>query len=143
MLLLLGDSTPAIVGVFMLKEPKEIWVNDPPAVMSVDGVSPAVMATILFMTLFLYFLVLVSQTILEIRAPSQLITKLVGTLVFAGYMVNFAPMIATLFIRSRVRALQIGPEHGSPAGSWCWLLHPVSAAWACEHRLERGNVNLV
>ena len=57
LLMLLGGSTPVIVGVFKLKEPKEIWVNDPPAAMSVDGVSPAVIATILCTTMLVYLLV--------------------------------------------------------------------------------------
>ena len=55
-----------------------------------------------------------SQINLESRAPSQFITKLMGTLILARYTVNFAPMLAILCIGTRMRALQIDPKHGSP-----------------------------
>ena len=148
-LMLLGDITPVIVGVFMLKEPKEIWGNDPLAVISVDGMSPAVMATILLRvtTMYVYFLVPVSQTILEIRGPSQFITKLRGTLVHASCTVNFSPMSIILCIETQMRALQIDPARGSPQrGAQMYfyvIIMPFCAECDCKECLPEGEVVVV
>merc|ERR1719194_82619 len=113
MLALYGGFTPVIVAVFMMKGPKEIWGNEPPTATSVDGVSPAVMSTILLTTMFftVYFLVAVCKTTVELSGRTEFVTKLEGTLVLARYTVNFCPMLAILFIGTRMRALQIDPKH--------------------------------
>merc|ERR1719375_2385895 len=94
MLALYGGFTTVIVAVFMMKGPKEIWGNEPPTATSVDGVSPAVMSTILLTTMFftVYFLVAVCKTTVELSGRTEFITKLEGTLVLAWYTVNFCPM---------------------------------------------------
>jgi len=108
MLALYGGFTTVIVAVFMMKGPKEIWGNEPPTATSVDGVSPAVMSTILLTTMFftVYFLVAVCKTAVELSDRTPFITKLEGTLVLARYTVNFCPMLAILFVATRMRALQ-------------------------------------
>ena len=72
------------------------------------------MSTILIVTTFVYPLVAASQIILEIRGPSQFITKIRGTLDHASCTANFARMLVILFIRTQVRALQSGPNHSGP-----------------------------
>ena len=58
MLALYGGFTTVIVGVFMMKGPEEIWGNEPPTATPMDGLSPAVMCTVLLttMSLTVYFL---------------------------------------------------------------------------------------
>ena len=116
MLAFYGGFTTVIVAVFMMKEPNEIWGNEPPMVTSVDGVSPAVMSTILLTTMLftVYLLVAVCKTTVELSGRTEFITKLEGTLVLARYTVNFCPMLAILFIGTGMRALPIDPKHGSP-----------------------------
>jgi hypothetical protein len=87
MLALYGGFTTVIVAVFMMKGPKEIWGNEPPTATSVDGVSPAVMSTIMLTTMFftVYFLVALCKTTVELSGRTPFITKLEGTLVLARY----------------------------------------------------------
>merc|ERR1719155_426072 len=70
------------------------------------------MLTTMFFTV--YFLVAVCKTSIELSGRTPFITKLEGTLILARYTVNFAPMLAILFIAARMRALQIDPKHGNP-----------------------------
>ena len=65
--------------------------TSPPMVTSVDGVSPAVMSTILLTTMIftVYLLVSVCKTMVELSGRTALITKLEGTLALAQYTVNF------------------------------------------------------
>jgi hypothetical protein len=110
MLALYGGFTVVIVGVFMMEGPKEIWGN------SVPPVSPAVLSTMLLTATFflVYLLVALSKTAVEVSGTSPFLEKLVGLLTLARYTVNFAPMLAILFIGARMRALQIDPKHGNP-----------------------------
>merc|ERR1719487_316909 len=110
MLALYGGFTVVIVGVFMMEGPKEIWGN------SVPPVSPAVMSTMLLTATFflVYLLVALSKTAVEVSGTSPFLEKLVGLLTLARYTVNFCPMLAILFIGTRMRALQIDPKHGNP-----------------------------
>merc|ERR1719265_1872788 len=71
-----------------------------------------ILLTTMFFTV--YFLVAVCKTTVELSGKTPFITKLEGTLVLARYTVNFCPMLAILFIGTRMRALQIDPKHGSP-----------------------------
>merc|ERR1719353_848351 len=61
-----------------------------------------------------YLLVALVKTTVELRGPSELLTKLGGLLTLAKYTVNFAPMLSILFIGARMRALQIDPKNGAP-----------------------------
>ena len=110
MLALYGGFTTVIVGIFMMEGPKEIWDGKTPPV------APAVLSTIILTTVFfsVYLLVALCKTTVELSGRSPFITKLEGTLILARYTVNFAPMLAILFIAARMRALQIDPKHGNP-----------------------------
>merc|ERR1719201_193801 len=110
MLALYGGFTVVIVGVFMMEGPKEIWGDEK------LPVSPAVMNTILLATIFftMYLLVALTKTAVELTGDSPFLQKLAGLLTLARYTVNFAPMLAILFIGARMRALQIDPKHGNP-----------------------------
>merc|ERR1719420_2248163 len=107
---LYGGFTALIVGVLTMQGPKEIWGD------SQIPVSPAVMCTIILTTIFfsVYLMVALTKTAVELAGRSPFITKLEGTLILARYTVNFAPMLAILFIAARIRALQIDPKHGNP-----------------------------
>jgi len=158
MLALYGGFTTVIVAVFMMKGPKEIWGNEPPTATSVDGVSPAVMSTIFLTTMFftVYFLVAVCKTTVELSGRTPFITKLEGTLVLARYTVNFCPMLAILFIGTRMRALQIDPKHGNPQrwAQMCFygctasvcvqtilvIIMPFCSECECEEGLSEGDV---
>ena len=110
MLGIYGGFTTVIVGTFMMERLKEIW----------DGKTlpeaPAVLGTIILTTVLFpaYLIVALCKTAVELSGRSLFITKLEGTLILARYTVNFAPMLAILFIAARMRALQIDPKHGNP-----------------------------
>merc|ERR1719265_310124 len=110
MLGLYGGFTTVIVGIFMMEGPKEIWEGKTPPV------APAVLSTIILATVFffVYLLVALCKTAVELIGRSPFIMKLEGTLILARYTTNFAPMLAILFIAARMRALQIDPKHGNP-----------------------------
>merc|ERR1719353_1918598 len=110
MLALYGGFTVVIVGVFMMEGAKEIWGDEK------LPVSPAVMSTMLLTATFflVYLLVALSKTAVEVSGTSPFLTKLGGLLTLARYTVNFAPMLAILFVGARMRALQIDPKHGNP-----------------------------
>merc|ERR1719160_682432 len=93
-----------------MEGPKEIWGDEK------LPVSPAVMNTILLATTFftVYLLVALTKTAVELSGDSPFLQKLAGLLTLARYTVNFAPMLAILFIGARMRALQIDPKHGNP-----------------------------
>ena len=59
-----------------------------------------------------HFLVAVCKAIVEISGPSPLTLKLEGTLNLDRHTVNYAPMLAILFIWTWTHALQIDPKHG-------------------------------
>merc|ERR1719454_74697 len=126
MLALYGGFTTVIVAVFMMEGPKEIWGRETPTV------SPAVMSTILLTTMFftVYFLVAGCKTSVELSGRTPFITKLEGTLVLARYTVNFCPMLAILFIGTRMRALQIDPKHGNPQ-RWAQMCFYACTASVC------------
>merc|ERR1719299_186357 len=137
----------------MMKAPKEIWGDEPTL-----EVSPAVMSTILLTTMFftVYFLVAICKTTIELSGRTPFIEKLEGTLVLARYTVNFCPMLAILFIGTRMRALQIDPKHGNPQrwAQMCFyactasvcvqtilvIIMPFCSECECEEGLSEGDV---
>ena len=161
MLAFYGGFTTVIVAVFMMKGPNEIWSNEPLTVTSVDGVSPALMSTILLTTMFftVYLLVAVRKTTVEFIGRTAIITELEGTLALAWYTVNLCPMLAILFIGTRMRALQIDPKHGSPQrwAQMCFyactspvyvqtilvLIMPLCTECECKEGVSEGGVGLV
>eukprot|EP00441_Pelagodinium_beii_P045933 CAMPEP_0197623780 /NCGR_PEP_ID=MMETSP1338-20131121/3711_1 /TAXON_ID=43686 ORGANISM="Pelagodinium beii, Strain RCC1491" /NCGR_SAMPLE_ID=MMETSP1338 /ASSEMBLY_ACC=CAM_ASM_000754 /LENGTH=592 /DNA_ID=CAMNT_0043193855 /DNA_START=49 /DNA_END=1827 /DNA_ORIENTATION=+ len=110
MLGLYGGFTTVIYGCFAMEGPKEIWDgNEPP-------VSPALFSTILLTSTFfgVYLLVALTKTAIELRGNSVFLQKLSSVLTLAKFTVNFAPMLAILFIGARMRALQMDPKNGNP-----------------------------
>jgi len=110
MLALYGGTATVCAGVFMMEGPKDIWGDSPPPV------SPAVACTMNLTTqfFFVYLMVALCKTTVELRGPSELLTKMQGLLTLAKYTVNFAPMLCILFVGARMRALQMDPKHGNP-----------------------------
>jgi hypothetical protein len=113
MAMLYGGFTLVVVGIFLMKPPKEIWGDQR------IPVSPAVMCTILLSGLFflVYLLNAIVRTCFELDASSwdsPALLKLQASATTAKMTVNFAPMLCILFIGARMRALQIDPKHGQP-----------------------------
>jgi len=110
MALLYGSMVAICVGVYQMKPPKEIWGDKPPPV------SPAVQCVmnLSFQFFGVYLAVALVRTTIQISGSSQFLTKLEGLLTLAKYTVNFAPMLAILFVGARMRALQIDPKNGNP-----------------------------
>jgi hypothetical protein len=123
MAMLYGGFTVVVLGVFMMKGPKEIWGNKQ------LPVSPAVMCTILLSGMFflVYLGVAVTKTCFEVSSKmrnSPVLLKMEASFSSAKMTVNFAPMLCILFIGARMRALQIDPKNGNPQ-SWaqkCFFL---------------------
>jgi len=113
MAMLYGGFTAVVVGVFMMRGPKEIWGNQEPPV------SPAVMCTIFLSGMFflVYLLVAITKTCFEVSRnlrQSPVLLKLEASAASAKMTVNFAPMLCILFVGARMRALQIDPKNGNP-----------------------------
>jgi hypothetical protein len=98
------------VGVFMMEAPKEIWGDKPPPV------SPAVscVMNLTWQFFFVYLGVAICRTIAQVSGPSMGLDKMIGVFTMAKHTVNFAPMLAILFIGTRMRALQMDPKNGNP-----------------------------
>merc|ERR1719230_1930169 len=96
---LYGGFAVVVVAIFLMKGPDEIWHEKQPPV------SPAVSCTVINASqfFFVYLLVAIAKTSVEIRGPSLFLTKLQGLLTLAKYTVNFAPMLCVLFIAARMR----------------------------------------
>jgi hypothetical protein len=113
MAMLYGGTIAVIAGIFQMQGPKEIWGDSAPPV------SPAVLCTILLTTMFfiIYLIVAIANSLFEVvpsMRSSQMLLKLEASAKTAKMTVNFAPMLAILFIGARMRALQIDPKNGSP-----------------------------
>ena len=65
-----------------------------------------------------HFLVAVCKTIVEISGPSPLTMKLEGTLNLDRHTVNYAPMLAILFIWTWTHALQSWRRASSKRAHW-------------------------
>merc|ERR1719261_99703 len=99
------------VGAYSMEAPKEVWGDD-----KAPPVSPAVACTMnLAMQYFgVYLAIQVVQTWTTFNGESMETRKLGHILQLATMTVNFAPMLAILFIGARMRALQIDPKSGNP-----------------------------
>merc|ERR1719352_655252 len=111
MIMLYGGFTTVCIGAYAMEAPKEVWGED-----KAPPVSPAVACTMnLAMQYFgVYLAIQVVQTWVTFNGTSIETRKLSGILQMATNTVNFAPMLAILFIGARIRALQIDPKHGAP-----------------------------
>merc|ERR1719440_625042 len=111
--MLYGGTATVVYGIFAMEGPEEIWHGGAPPV------SPAVQNTILLTFIFflIYLLVAVTKTLFELvpsMRSSPLLLKLEASAGAAKMTVNFAPILAILFIGTRMRALAIDPLHGNP-----------------------------
>jgi len=107
---LYGGFATVTYGCFAMEGPEEIWDGNVPPV------SPALFSTIILTATFfsVYLLVAVVKTTVELSGNSEFLKKLSSLLVLAKFTVNFAPMLAILFIGARIRALQMDPKNGNP-----------------------------
>jgi len=110
MLGLYGGFATVVYGCFMMEGPEEIWHGQEPPV------SPALFSTIILTGTFfgVYLLVAITKTTQELAGNSEFLKKLSSCLTLAKFTVNFAPMLAILFIGARIRALQMDPKNGNP-----------------------------
>jgi len=110
MLGLYGGFATVVYGCFMMEGPEEIWNGQEPPV------SPALFSTIILTATFfgVYLLVAICKTTQELAGNSDFLKKLSSLLTLAKFTVNFAPMLAILFIGARIRALQMDPKNGNP-----------------------------
>jgi hypothetical protein len=111
MIMLYGGFTTVCIGAYSMEAPAEVWGDD-----KAPPVSPAVACTMnLAMQYFgVYLAIQVVQTWVTFNGTSIETRKLSTILQLATNTVNFAPMLAILFIGARIRALQIDPKFGAP-----------------------------
>merc|ERR1719171_2176035 len=111
MIMLYGGFTTVCIGAYAMPAPPEVWGDE-----KAPDVSPAVACTMnLAMQYFgVYLAIQVVQTWVVFNGTSLETRKLSTILQMATNTVNFAPMLAILFIGARIRALQIDPKHGAP-----------------------------
>ena len=116
-LLMLYDGSIASIGaVFMMQGPQEFLGNEWQNAIFVDGVSSAVMSTTLFTTMLyaVHVPAVVLKMSVELSGWTPFLPKLEDTLAFDRHPVNFAPMLANLFIDALKHALQVEPKLGRP-----------------------------
>merc|ERR1719359_1238731 len=117
-LIMLGLYVGALVvvyGIINFEPPKGTWPGD-----QVPPVSPAVQCTMILSCQ--YFLVYggiqVCKTVIDFSFTlGGYLHLLQEALTTATLSINFAPMLAVLFIGARMRALQMDPVNGAPQ-SW-------------------------
>merc|ERR1719183_1767066 len=113
-LILLGLYAGAIVvvyGIITFVPPKGIWPGE-----KIPPVSPAVQCTMILTCQFfiVYGLIQVSKTFSQFSGPRVEPSTFEKAMVTATNSMNFAPMLAVMFIGARMRALQMDPVHGHP-----------------------------
>ena len=116
-MLMLYDGSIAFIGaVFMMQGPQEFLGNGWQDAIFVDGVSSAVMSTTLLTTMLyaVHFPAVVRKMSVELSGWTPFLPKLEDTLAFDRHTVNFAPMLANLFIDALKHALQIDPKLDRP-----------------------------
>merc|ERR550514_917397 len=129
MLALYGGVVGVCVGAVMMEAPKEIWGDEVPPV----SVAEECTMNLALQFFVIYLMVKVSNTLVTMLGQSAFLTKLAGVFDQAKFTVNFAPMLAILFIGARMRAQQIDPKHGAPQ-PWaqnCFYLATYSLLVQC------------
>jgi len=98
-------------GVFLYEPPAGVWEGEIPAL------SPAVACTMTLSTAFflVYFLHAASRTWTQFTAGESN-TDFEETMERAADTMGMAPMLCTLFLAARMRALQMDPVGGNPQG---------------------------
>merc|ERR1719359_2487713 len=111
-LIMLGLYVGAIVvvyGIITFVPPPGIWPGE-----QIPPVSPAVQCVIILTCQYfiVYGMIQVSKTFTQFT--KQRMSKFENAMQTATLSMNFAPMLAILFIGARMRALQMDPVHGHP-----------------------------
>jgi len=98
-------------GVFMYEPPAGVWEGEIPPI------SPAVACTMTLSTAFflVYFLHAASRTYTQFTKGASN-TDFEETMERAADTMSMAPMLCTLFLAARMRALQMDPVGGNPQG---------------------------
>merc|ERR1719183_584334 len=111
-LIMLGLYVGALVvvyGIITFEPPKGTWPGD-----QVPPVSPAVQCTMILSAQFflVYGGIQVCKSVDDwLKIKMENLNKALNT---ATLSINFAPMLAVLFIGARMRALQMDPVNGAP-----------------------------
>merc|ERR1719311_964178 len=108
MAMLYGGFTVVCYGGITMEAPAELWED----LGGAPPVSPAVQCTmnLACQYFFVYLAIAVIQTMEQFGGRSENTRKLASVFQLATNTVNFAPMLAILFIGARMRALQIDPK---------------------------------
>merc|ERR1719428_1882763 len=114
-LIMLGLYAGALVvvyGIINFEPPKGIWPGD-----VIPPVSPAVQCVMILSCQYfvIYGLIQVCKSVEEwLSFKNKFLTVLKEASSTATLSMNFAPMLAVLFIGARMRALQMDPVSGAP-----------------------------
>merc|ERR1719456_1152049 len=127
MLMLYAGALTVVYGIITFEPPKGMWPGD-----KIPPVSPAVQCVMILSCQ--YFLVYggiqICKSIIEFAGDlGGYLHTLQEALNTATLSINFAPMLAVLFIGARMRALQMDPVNGAPQ-SWA-----QNCFFACTYAL--------
>lgn len=106
---LYGGVLAIVYGIIIYEPPKGIWSER-----SAFPVAPAVMCTVILSCMYfvIYGLVQVSRTYTQFMGERM--SKFENAMMTSSNAMNFAPMLAILFIGARMRALQMDSTNGNP-----------------------------
>merc|ERR1719456_2180401 len=112
MLMLYAGALTVVYGIITFEPPKGMWPGD-----TIPPVSPAVQCVMILTCQ--YFLVYggiqICKSVIDFGQDlGGYLHTLKEALTTATLSINFAPMLAVLFIGARMRALQMDPVHGHP-----------------------------
>merc|ERR550537_413957 len=122
-----------VYGLFTFEPPAGVW--DGP----IPDVSPAVFCTCLLACAFfsIYCLLAISRTYSQFTKGGRSTSKFEEVMLGGADTLALAPMLCTLFLAARMRALQMDPVGGNPqrwaqrcfyAASYCLIAQTVMAA---------------
>jgi len=106
---LYGGALAVVYGIVTYEPPAGTWPEG-----KEFSVSPAVQCTMILSCMFfaVYGLIQVSRTWTQFTG--QKLSKFENAMMTSTNCMNFAPMLAILFIGARMRALQMDPVNGNP-----------------------------
>lgn len=109
MISLYGGALAVVIGIITYVPPAGIWPEG-----KLFPVAPAVLCTVILSCQFfiVYGALQVGRTFTQLSGLK--FTKMEDALVTATHSINFAPMLAVLFIAARMRALHMDPANGNP-----------------------------
>merc|ERR1719198_1991846 len=109
LLMMYGGVLAVVYGIITYVPPKGIWPEG-----KEFPVAPAVQCTVILSCQYfiVYGLIQVARTWTQFTAMKM--TKFENAMMTATASMNFAPMLAVLFIGARMRALNMDPVNGNP-----------------------------